>query len=71
MIHDVQVEVSCDGKERCYQSLYLRPDLVYGGILHTSEQYDTSDKAINTKVEQEGWSVVDGKHFCEECREER
>jgi len=50
MIHDAQVEVTCD-EEDCNESVYV---------------YNGSDREIEKSLVQDhGWIVEDGKHFCE------
>jgi hypothetical protein len=63
MIHDATVEVTCDG---CGDSRSIQPDFVYRNTSETSGYYDTSDEAIEAKLEQEDWIVRDGKHYCSE-----
>lgn len=66
MIHDPQIEVTCDGIG-CDLCVFITPDFLYGGICHTSGSYATEDDLIEKKLPAEGWTVRDGKHFCEEC----
>jgi hypothetical protein len=69
MIHDAEVEVTCDG-EGCRESIRVRPDYTYRDWSGHSGSYDCSDEALAKKIEDEGWLVNDGKHFCgESCRE--
>lgn len=69
MIHDATVEVTCDG-DRCTESVMISPEYTYRTYSEHSGSYDTSDEAIERKLEAEGWAVEDGKHFCESCAEE-
>lgn len=69
MIHDAKVEVTCDG-EKCRESIEVQPDYTYPNYSGKGGSYDTSDSAIERKIEEEGWEVVDGKHYCESCAEE-
>lgn len=65
MIHDATVEVTCD---ECSETFIVRPDYVYNDYSGKSGHYDTSDSAIEKKIAREGWTVKDGKHFCEDCK---
>ena len=66
MINDPTVEVTCDG-EHCRESVLISPEYTYRSYSENSGSYDTSDEAIERKLEREGWTVDDGKHFCESC----
>lgn len=63
MIHDAQVEVSCDNWNNCTNSVFLPCDWNVHG-------YDLEDsKAERLLQEDQGWIVLNGKHFCcEECK---
>lgn len=67
MIHDAKVEVTCDGKG-CGESIEIEPEYVYRNYSGSSGYYDTSDDAIERKLEREGWTVLDGQHYCEDCK---
>lgn len=66
MIHDATVEVSCDG-DRCYEHLIIEPEFKYPNYSGKGGSYDTSDSALEEKIEHEGWFVQDGKHYCSEA----
>lgn len=66
MIHDAKIEVTCDG-EHCRESIEIQPDYVYRDRSAASGHYETRDSFIETKISEEGWTVKDGKHFCESC----
>jgi hypothetical protein len=68
MIHDAKVEVTCDG-DKCMESIIVEPPFVYRGYSGDSGYYDCSDDAIEKLVIAGGWTVEDGQHFCESCRE--
>lgn len=63
MIHDAQVEVTCD---KCQESVYIELDYVYSGIMGTQGRYDDSDSKIEKKLEKMDWIVSDDKHYCSE-----
>lgn len=65
MIHDAEVEVSCDNYENCTSNVYLPCTwYVHGYRLDDSE---AEQKLIN----DHGWIVEDGKHYCsEKCKEQ-
>ena len=63
MIHDACVEVTCD-TPGCRSSTYVRLDYAYGGLMHTDGRYDDSDSKVERKLQEEGWIVRDGKHYC-------
>ena len=67
MIHDATVEVTCDG-ERCSVSIMVSPEYVYRSYSGKDGYYDTSEDALTDKITAEGWTVEDGKHYCEGCR---
>ena len=75
MIHDPQVEVSCDG-DGCRESIYIEPKYVYRDYSGRSGYYDCSNSAIEKLLIRDGWKVEedgddgeDNKHFCESCAE--
>ena len=69
MIHDAQVEVTCDGKN-CHESVYVDLEYVYGTYSGESGQYDSDEKAIEkTLTDEHDWTIQDNKHFCEDCSE--
>lgn len=65
-IHDATVEVTCDG---CGQGVTISPEFVYRDYSGENGHYDMSDSAIGEKLEREGWQVLDGKHYCEDCKQ--
>lgn len=67
MIHDATIEVTCDG-DKCRENLIISPEYRYFSYSASSGHYDTTDSAIEEKITGEGWTVEDGKHFCESCR---
>lgn len=68
MIHDAKVEVTCDGD--CGECLEVEPEYKYTNYSGGGGHYDCSDDALNEKVEREGWTVDEDKHYCENCKEE-
>jgi hypothetical protein len=62
MIHDAEVEVTCDGKD-CRGRVYV------GLRAGARDTYIADDSAIERSVAREhDWVVRDGKHYCsEEC----
>ena len=65
MIHDAQVEVTCDG---CSDSVYIGLHYVYSGAMGTQGRYNDDESAIEQDLQTEGWIVREGKHYCsEEC----
>lgn len=67
MISDVVVPVSCDGKG-CGEVVEIEPEYKYYDYSGKSGFYDTSESAIEKKLEHEGWFIQDGKHYCcEDC----
>lgn len=70
MIHDATVEVTCDRADGCHASIAIQPEFVYRDCSGKNGYYDTSDSAIEQKVEGAEWIVRDGKHYCsKECAE--
>lgn len=70
MIHDAQVEVSCDG-ERCTESVYVGLPYVYATLSGSGGRYDADDSDIEYKLKTEhGWVVMDGKHYCGMCADD-
>lgn len=69
MIHDAQVEVTCD-RDGCGGNEIVELHYVYGGIMGTDGHYDSSDDAIikSLKKQNDEWvfSEDDNKHFCSE-----
>lgn len=69
MIHDPQVEVTCDGKW-CDESIHITPEYTYNDYSGKSGQYACEDSDIEAKLLAEDWIVCNGKHYCcEECAE--
>lgn len=66
MIHDAEIEVTCDGTG-CRESTHVRPPFVYAGTLHTIGHYDHDEATVERLLKREGWTVRDGKHYCEGC----
>lgn len=66
MIHDATVEVTCDG-EKCMATVVIALRWMYRNMSPESGYYDASDKEVERRLVHEAWSVVDGKHYCEEC----
>lgn len=66
MIHDAEIEISCDNHNNCTSSVRLPCTWSVGG-------YDLKDEKAEQMLESEhGWIVVDGSHYCcEWCKEER
>lgn len=63
MVHDAQVEVTCDGKH-CSESIYV--DLPAGA----RDTYIAEDSQIEKDVVAQDWIVEGGQHFCcQECRD--
>lgn len=56
MIHDAQAEVTCDA-DGCTEHEYVELSWHLGG-------YDDSDDRIEQKLIEQGWVVVEGKHYC-------
>jgi hypothetical protein len=69
VIHDARVEVTCDG-DGCAVGIEIEPEFCYRDYSGRNGYYDTSDAAIERKLEHEGWFVQDGKHYCEDCKPE-
>lgn len=64
MIHDAKVEVTCDG-ERCRSSVDVDLHMVYPDLSGRGGRYDHDDvKVEKSLVANEGWIVIEGKHFC-------
>ena len=68
MIHDATIKVTCDG-DNCRSSATVELEWKYKTHDESSGFYDASDAAVEkTLVDDHGWTVVDGKHFCDkEC----
>jgi hypothetical protein len=70
MIHRVEVEVTCDGKN-CSEAERVEPEYLYRNYSETSGYYDTTPKGIQKKLKADyGWFIKDDKEYCcEECSE--
>ena len=69
-IFDAKVEVMCDGCEREFVDVDL--PFVYFNMNPSSGHYDHRDETIEKiLVREHGWTVEDGKHYCDGCSEER
>ncbi len=68
MIHDAQVEVTCDG-DGCTESVYVALVWMYPDLTGKNGFWDSSDaKTEKRLVKEHDWIVRDGKHFCSaEC----
>lgn len=67
MIHDAEVEVTCDGK-MCSESVLINPEYKYSDFSGNYGYYDTSTKEIEKKLVHEGWFVDKKGQFCsKEC----
>ena len=62
MIHEPEVEVTCDGEKCINEShVFLPMDWGVGG-------YDLEEKkAENLLINDHGWTVKEGKHYCRHC----
>jgi hypothetical protein len=69
MIHDANIEVSCDGD--CGDYLQISPEYKYSSYSGEGGHYDCSDEAISEKVEKEGWTVDGDKQYCEACSQQQ
>lgn len=65
-ISDAFVRVSCDG-QGCREELEVELRYTYGGFMHTVGVYDGNDATITRDALRQGWSYLDGKHYCEDC----
>lgn len=62
MLHDPQVEVTCDG-DGCRANGFV-------GLTATARGYDERD--IEHELSDEGWVTIgDDRHLCEDCAEKR
>ena len=68
MIHDPKIEVTCDG-EGCVAITEVEPKYVYGTVFGSGGQYDCSEQAVEKAILLDNWTIVNGKHFCENCSE--
>ena len=66
-IYDPKIEVVCDG---CGETDEVTPEYVYRDYSGKNGYYDCSDEAIEKKLASSdfGWTVSDGKHYCEDCK---
>ena len=69
MIHDVRVEVTCDG-ENCREYIEVALNYVYSDYSGVNGHYDNSEDSINAEIERDGWMVNEDKHYCENCKED-
>ena len=63
MIHDAQVEVTCDAR-CCNSSEYIDLEWKYTDYSGDSGYYDSNESDINDKLKDLDWVVSDGHHFC-------
>jgi hypothetical protein len=68
MIHDAQVEVTCDA---CHGSTLIALPWVYSDYSGNNGYYDSSDSTIKDALTAEDW-IVSGEHqFCsKDCMED-
>ena len=75
MIHDAEVEVTCDS-DRCRKSVHVALEYVYSNFSEGGGHYDDNDSKVEIAIEKdEGWTVDEGstdrhRHFCELCSED-
>jgi len=63
MIHDVTVEVTCDGFK--LEKVNVPLDFVYPNLSSQSGYFDHRPESIERRLKSEhDWAVVNGKHFC-------
>lgn len=61
--HDPYMEVTCDG-ESCMENLHLEMHWYRSG-------YDIRDHDLEAMLQDDhDWAVIDGKHFCEDCKDD-
>jgi len=61
MIHDPELEITCDGTD-CDKSVFLPMTWNCSG-------YDLSDTAIERILDTDhGWLTVSDNHYCEDCK---
>ena len=71
MLHDAVIEATCD-RERCHESVFVPMEWVYHDLYDSSGHYDHRDTSAEEKlVDEFGWVVQDGKHFCSSFCEEK
>lgn len=64
MLHDAQIEATCDG-DGCQESVFVELEYVYHSTRGESGQYNTDDDTLEATLEEDhGWIVRDGNHFC-------
>lgn len=61
MFHDPEMECSCDG-EGCVNSVYLPMDYNVRG-------YNLKDSVAEKMLKEIDWITVEGKHYCENCKD--
>jgi len=61
MIHDPEIEVTCDGTD-CEESVYLSMWWTTGGYNRTDDSID------NLLVADHNWLVKGDSHYCEHCK---
>lgn len=66
MIHDAQVEVTCDGLD-CNASTFIDLPYVYGGVNHTFGHYDSKDRTIWNLLKKQDWHVSNERTYCSDA----
>ena len=64
MIHDATVEVTCDSDDFCWESETIPLSYVFSNYSGKSGRYDDDDSKIEQELENRGWIIANGKHFC-------
>jgi len=67
MLLDMTIRVRCDGPE-CTEVERAHPKWTHTQSHESTGHFDESDLAIKNELENYGWSVVTGKHYCQDCK---
>lgn len=70
MIHDAIVPVTCDSY-KCIAEIAIEPPYRYKTYQGGGGHYATDDKTLEELLREEGWIVIEGKHYCcEKCADD-
>ena len=63
---DAYIKVCCNG-ERCREEIEVALPFVYRDQYGNGGHYDHDKRYINRQILDDGWTVVDDRHYCESC----
>jgi hypothetical protein len=67
MIGDGTVEVTCDFEDEgafCLESVRVPLEMRFRNYQDEDGYYDSRDESIESRLDDEDWKVINGKHYC-------